>query len=106
MSDTIEVRRYLTIFACLLVLTALTVAVSWLTLPRVLAIAVGLGIASAKGTLVALFFMHLVNERAIVYATLAFTAVFCAALFGLTLWTEADHVFGTEFTQPFIDAPR
>ena len=93
--------RYLIVFGALLVLTVLTVAVASVALPRSLAIAVGLGIAAAKGTLVVLFFMHLKSERAIVYITLAFTAVFCAALFGLTLWTEADHVLGTEFTQPF-----
>jgi hypothetical protein len=53
-----------------------------------------------------MFFMHLKYERIIVYTTLAFTAVFCVALFGLTLWTEADHAPGTTFTQPFdLGAP-
>lgn len=94
-------RGYLVVFAALLVLTALTVAVSLLSLPHAVAIALGVAIATAKAALVALFFMHLKYERAIVYATLGFTAVFCVALFGLTLWTEADHVLGTTFTQPF-----
>jgi cytochrome c oxidase subunit 4 len=95
------VRGYLIVFAALLGLTVLTVGVSSVQMPGTLAIAVGLAIAAAKGTLVALFFMHLTHERLIVYATLAFTAVFCAALFALTLWTEADHAPGTEFSQPF-----
>ena len=94
-------RRYLIVFGALLALTVLTVAVSSVSMPSALAIAVGLGIAAAKGTLVALFFMHLNHERMIVYVTLAFTAVFCVSLFALTLWTEADHALGTEFTQPF-----
>ena len=94
-------RGYLVVFGVLLGLTVLTVAVSLLPMPATLAIAVGLAIAAAKGTLVAMFFMHLTHERMIVYVTLAFTAVFCVALFALTLWTEADHVPGTEFTQPF-----
>jgi cytochrome c oxidase subunit IV len=99
-------RGYLIVFAALLALTVLTVVVSWAEMPGTLAIAVGLAIAAAKGTLVAMFFMHLAHERMIVYATLAFTAVFCVALFGLTLWTEADHVLGTEFTQPFNSGER
>jgi cytochrome c oxidase subunit 4 len=94
-------RRYLIVFGALLGLTVLTVAVSLLPMPATVAIAVGLAIAAAKGTLVAMFFMHLTHERMIVYVTLAFTAVFCVALFGLLLWSEADHVLGTEFTQPF-----
>jgi cytochrome c oxidase subunit 4 len=94
-------RRYLLVFGALLGLTALTVAVSSMPMPTRVAIAVGLAIAAAKGTLVAMFFMHLTHERMIVYVTLAFTAVFCVALFALTLWTEADHSLGTEFTQPF-----
>jgi cytochrome c oxidase subunit 4 len=94
-------RGYLIVFGALLGLTVLTVAVSLLPMPATLAIAVGLAIAAAKGTLVVMFFMHLTHERMIVYVTLAFTAVFCVALFGLLLWSEADHVLGTEFTQPF-----
>ena len=94
-------RGYLIVFAVLLILTALTVAVSSLSLTGPLAIALGVSIATAKAALVAMFFMHLKYERVIVYTTLTFTAVFCAALFGLTLWTEADHAPGTTFTQPF-----
>ena len=94
-------RHYLIVFGVLLALTALTVVVSSVPMPATLAIAVGLAIAAAKGSLVAMFFMHLTHERMIVYVTLAFTAVFCVALFGLLLWSEADHVLGTEFTQPF-----
>ena len=68
-------RGYLVVFGVLLGLTVLTVAVSLLPMPATLAIAVGLAIAAAKGTLVAMFFMHLTHERMIVYVTLAFTAV-------------------------------
>ena len=98
---TSEVRRYLAVLAALLVLTMLTIAASSLTLPSAVTIALGLAIAVAKGALVALFFMHLSSERALVYVALSFTAVFAVALFALTLWTEADHVAGTEFTHPF-----
>ena len=93
--------RYLLVFAALLVLTVATVAVSALQLSPTAGIAVGLTIAFAKATLVALFFMHLLHERRIVYISLAFTAIFFVALIGLTLWTEAYHVPGTEFSDPF-----
>lgn len=96
-----QVRPYVIVFAALLLLTVITVAVSAIEMPRTPAIALGLAIATAKAALVAMFFMHLKYERALIYVTLAFTAVFCAALFGLTLWAEADHVRGTEFTAPF-----
>jgi cytochrome c oxidase subunit 4 len=97
----VQVKGYLIVFGVLLVLTLLTVAVSTLELPRAPTIVIGLAIAAAKGTLVALYFMHLNHERRIVYLTLAFTAVFFAALFGFTLWTEADHAPGTKFTDAF-----
>lgn len=97
----VQVRPYLIVFGALLVLTLVTVAVSYLDKPPALTIAIGLALATAKAALVALFFMHLKNERQLIYVTLAFTGVFFAALLGFTLWTEADHITGTEFTQPF-----
>ena len=69
------VRSYLVVFGALLVLTMLTIAVSSLQMPGPLAVALGLLIAGAKATLVALFFMHLMHERQIVCVALAFTAV-------------------------------
>ena len=100
MADT-SVRGYLVVFGALLVLTLTTVAASRLGLPHVPTIVIGLAIATAKASLVAMFFMHLISERGMVFFALALTAVFCASLFGLTLWTEADHVLGTEFRGPF-----
>jgi cytochrome c oxidase subunit 4 len=88
----IGVRRYLAIFGALLGLTAATVAVSLLPLPAAPAVALGLAIAAAKAALVVMFFMHLKGERPMVLWPLALTAVLCAALFALILWTEADHI--------------
>lgn len=96
-----SVRPYFIVFGALLILTGLTVAVSWLPLPPAIAIAIGLVIAAVKASLVAMFFMHLIHERGMVVLTLVLTAVICAALFGLTLWTEGDHVPGTEFSDAF-----
>jgi caa(3)-type oxidase subunit IV len=64
-------------------------------------VVLGLAIAAAKAALVALFFMHLRSERAIVYWALGFTAFFLVALVALLLWSEADHLFGTRFGDAF-----
>ena len=97
----VHVRGYLIVFGALLALTIVTVGVSlfeWASTP---AIAVGLAIASVKASLVALFFMHLKQERGMVPATLVLTAVICAGLIGFTLLTEADHAPGTRFVPAF-----
>jgi cytochrome c oxidase subunit 4 len=97
----VQVRGYMAVFGALLVLTVATVAVSYVHLPTLPAIAVGIAIATTKAALVAMFFMHLNHERQIIYAALVLTAVLFIALMGLTLWSEAYHVPGTEFTPPF-----
>jgi cytochrome c oxidase subunit 4 len=70
-----HVRAALAVFACLLVLTAFTVAAWRLHLPTRLAITLALVIATLKGSLVAAWFMHLVSERKLIYWVLALTAV-------------------------------
>ncbi len=97
----VHVRGYLLVFGTLLVLTVATVAASYLNLSTGPTVALGLTIAAVKATLVAAFFMHLRHERAIIYAALSLTAVLAVALFAFTLWTEADHAPGTQFTAPF-----
>ena len=68
-----DVKRYLMVFAALLFLTVVTVAVSYLKLPIHLAVILGVFIATVKASLVALFFMHLSNERVIIYWFLGVT---------------------------------
>ncbi len=92
-----QVRNYLTVFGALLILTVVTVAVSYVHLPTTPAVALGLTIAIAKAALVAMFFMHLNHERRLIYVALILTVVLFAALIGLTLWSETDHVPGTRF---------
>ena len=41
-----------------------------------------------------------------IYLALALTAVLLVALFAFMLWTEADHVPGTEFTHAFSPVER
>ena len=97
----VAVRGYLTVFGTLLVLTLVTVAVSYLDLPVVPTVIVAVSIASLKASLVAMFFMHLKGERPVVYWSLGLTGVLFVALFAFVLWSEGDHLIGTQFTDPF-----
>src|SRR5688572_21664641 len=62
-----QVKGYLAVFGALFVLTAVTVAISYLPLPSAATIAVGLVIAGSKAALVAAFFMHLRHERQLIF---------------------------------------
>jgi cytochrome c oxidase subunit IV len=97
----VQVKGYLTVFGALLVLTMITVGVSYLQLPEVETVALGLAIATAKATLVAMFFMHLKGERPMVTWTLALTAFLFVGLMGFLLFSESDHLFGAMFQDSF-----
>jgi cytochrome c oxidase subunit IV len=90
-----HVKTYYMIFGALMVLTLVTVGVSYLHLSIPLAITVALIVAIVKGSLVALFFMHLSNERKMIYWVLALTVVFFIFLMFLPLLTNADRIPGS-----------
>ena len=90
-----EVKVYITVFAALAILTVVTVAVSYLHLPIGYAILLALFIATVKGTLVACYFMHLISERALIYAILIFTVFNFFVLLFLPVLGFHDHLFGT-----------
>ncbi len=75
-----HVKIYISVFAALAALTVVTVAVSYLHLPIPKAVAVALVIALVKASLVALFFMHLISEKQIIFYILALSALFFAVL--------------------------
>jgi cytochrome c oxidase subunit IV len=85
-----HVRIYITVFVALMVLTVVTVAVSYLHLPVPMAIGVALLVATVKGTLVACYFMHLISEKKLIYAVLVLTAVFFLVLLALPAVTHQD----------------
>ena len=88
-----HVRVYLMVFASLAVLTALTVAVSYLHLSSVhAAILVALVIATVKGSLVAGYFMHLISEERIIYWVLVLTVVFFVVLMLVPLFTDISNM--------------
>ena len=102
----VRIKGYLAIFAALMVLTVLTVAVSYLNLSTSATVTVALAIATAKASLVAMFFMHLKGERPMVHWTLGLTGLLFAALFAFLLWSEGDHLFGTRFEDAFDDGAQ
>ena len=85
-----HVRVYITVFVALMVLTIVTVAVSYLHLPLRIAIVVALLVATIKGSLVAGYFMHLISEKKVIYAVLVLTVVFFVALLALPVATVHD----------------
>ena len=86
------VKTYLMVFGALMVLTCLTVGVSYLHLATREAIFVALLIATIKGSLVALFFMHLIDERRLIYSVLVLTAVFFIFMMFVPLATILDRI--------------
>jgi cytochrome c oxidase subunit IV len=85
-----HVRVYITVFVALMVLTIVTVTVSYLDLAVPIAVAVALFVATIKGALVAGYFMHLISEKKLIYAVLALTVAFFAALLALPVFTFFD----------------
>ena len=90
-----HVRTYIIVFATLLVLTFVTVAVSYLHLSVGPAVAVALVVASFKASLVALFFMHLITERQVILMILGLTVAFAVVLLLLPVITNLDHITAT-----------
>jgi cytochrome c oxidase subunit 4 len=86
-----HVRGYMIVGAALLIGTILTVWASYIDLGHHWNIVLALVIATVKASLVALFFMHLISEKQMIYTVLAFTAFFFAGLMFLTI--SAYHDF-------------
>jgi len=87
-----HVRTYIAVFVALLALTIVTVAISYLHLEVRAAVTVALIVAVIKGGLVAAYFMHLISEKKIIYASLLLTIVFFAALMWLPIFTTSDPI--------------
>ncbi len=81
-----HVRGYIFVFISLMVLTVVTVAISYLHLSVGAAITVALIVASIKASLVACYFMHLISEKKLIYLSLSITVVFFAVLMMLPVF--------------------
>jgi caa(3)-type oxidase subunit IV len=84
----LEQKRFLTVYAVLVVGTVLTVAMYYVHFEEMWqTIAVALLIASVKGSFVAAVFMHLWHGERDIYRIILYTAVVVAALFGLSIFS-------------------
>ena len=90
-----HVKTYFMVFGALMVLTIITVGVSYLELATPMAVTVALIVAVVKGSLVALFFMHLAHERKVIYWALTLTVIFFVFLMFVPLLTNSDKIVGT-----------
>jgi cytochrome c oxidase subunit IV len=86
-----HIRGYLIIGATLIIGTVLTVLASYIDLGHHWNIVLALVIAITKASLVALYFMHLISEKQLIYTVLGFTAFFFTGLMAITI--SAYHDF-------------
>lgn len=81
----VPVKIYVTIFLALLTGTALTVIAAFIDFPWQLNTIVALTIATAKATLVVLYFMHVRYSSRLIWVIFAAAFFWMAILFALTL---------------------
>jgi cytochrome c oxidase subunit IV len=82
---TISTRTYVIVCVLLILLTILTVGVSFLPLEGEWHLLCGLGIAACKGSLVVLFFMHALISSRLTWIVIIVTGFWLLLLLGLTL---------------------
>ena len=104
-----EVKKYWFIFGALIVLSVLTVGVSYIPFGVVLGVTVALIIATVKGSLVASCFMHLSHEQKLIYGILLLTVFFFLSMIILLICAHHDPLVGTENfnkQQPFAPGTK
>ncbi len=99
-----HVKTYVKVFIALMFLTLLTVGASYIDFDispqfRSGAIFVGLAIASFKGYMVASEFMHLNNEKKMIYWVLGLTVFFFIFCLSIPVLWEANLMGDTNFEQ-------
>jgi len=92
-----SIKKYWMIFFALIIGTVVTVGAYFIHIESVaLTVALALFIASIKAFLVAGYFMHLMDERKMIYGIMASTVFFFIALMGLTIWAMNDFPTNTQ----------
>jgi cytochrome c oxidase subunit 4 len=95
-----HVKIYIAVFIGLLVGTVVTVGMYYVHFESVaLTITIALFIATVKAFLVAGFFMHLISEKKTIYAMLAATVFFFAAMMYLIVWGRGEVPRGTMYVE-------
>jgi len=103
-----EIKKHIDIYmkvaGALAVLTLVTVLASYLDVPVPLAIIIALVIATTKGSLVASFFMHLVDEKSkALVVSFALMIAFWIVLMLVPIFTISD-TYGVHKTLPNANA--
>ena len=86
-----HIKVYLTVFGALGVLTLLTVAASYMDVSTTETIFLALTIATVKASLVAGYFMHLINEKQTIIWILCLTFVFFLFCMFIPMISTIDH---------------
>ena len=86
-----HIKVYLTVFGALGVLTLLTVAAAYMDVSTTETIFLALTIATVKASLVAGYFMHLINEKQTIIWILCLTFVFFLFCMFIPMITSIDH---------------
>ena len=86
-----HIKTYVLVFIALACLTVITVGISYLDLATGPAIVLALIVASIKGSLVACYFMHLIDEKVTIYWTLLATVAMFMVLMFVPLGTMLNH---------------
>jgi cytochrome c oxidase subunit 4 len=100
-----SIRKYMIVGGILYVLTVVTFMVSKFDLAIGPTIALGMAVATTKATLVALFFMHLIDEKKVIYYTLALTVFFfvlCMVLPSATTHSAVGETNRTDVRAPSL----
>src|SRR5262245_30975877 len=93
-----HVRVYIVIFVALLIGTFVTVALYSIHFTNfAITVTIALCVATIKAALVAGFFMHLISEKRAIYAMMATTVFFFAALMYLLVWSRTQVPLGSEY---------
>ncbi len=100
-----QVRVYFLVFGALMVCTLITVGAAALDVSMPVAITIGLFIASIKASLVACFFMHLIDEKRVIYLALGLTVALFVVLLALPILTSFTDQVG-DFERVEAPAPH
>ena len=87
----LHIKVYMNVFIALVVLTLVTVAVSFLKVSFIEAFFIAITVATIKGSLVLSYFMHLLDEKPAVIWILATTMIAFLILMFIPLISMTDH---------------
>jgi caa(3)-type oxidase subunit IV len=87
-----HVKIYMRVFAALTVLTGVTVGVSYLHVGVVVAVIIALIVALVKGSLVAGYFMHMIEENKMILWIMVLTVLFFFFALLIPMFSETHNI--------------